>query len=64
MRASFLNVCSRLLLTREAEHCLILGLLDGLLGKGDQWGPAPPLMALAEKHGEVILIALMETPAA
>jgi predicted GNAT family acetyltransferase len=49
------------LLRREAEHCLILGLLDGLRA-GDQWGAAPPLMACAEERDEVTAVALMTPP--
>ncbi|MGB0061238.1 GNAT family N-acetyltransferase, partial [Candidatus Binatus sp.] len=49
------------LLRREAEHCLILGLLDGLRS-GDQWGAAPPLMGLVENSGEVAAVALMTPP--
>jgi uncharacterized protein len=57
----FLERVQPFLLTREAEHCLILGLLDGLIA-GEQWSPAPPLMALAEKDGEVVAVALMTPP--
>jgi hypothetical protein len=49
------------LLKREAEHCLILGLLDGLRA-GEQWGTEPPLMALVENHDEVAAVALMTPP--
>jgi predicted GNAT family acetyltransferase len=57
----FLERVQPFLLAREAEHCLILGLLDGLRA-GAQWGAAPPLMALAEKGGEVAAVALMTPP--
>ena len=40
----FLERVQPFLVTREAEHCLILGLLDGLRS-GEQFGAAPPLMA-------------------
>jgi hypothetical protein len=57
----FLERVQPFLLRRGAEHCLILGLLDGLRA-GEQWGPAPPLMASAEEHGEVTAVALMTPP--
>jgi predicted GNAT family acetyltransferase len=57
----FLDRVQPFLLTREAEHCLILGLLDGLRA-GTQWGPAPPLMASVEARGEVTAVALMTPP--
>lgn len=57
----FLQRVQPFLLTREAEHCLILGLLDGLRA-GAQWGPAPPLMAVAEEDGEVACVVLMTPP--
>src|SRR5579863_6524559 len=57
----FLERVQPFLLRREAEHCLILGLLDGLRS-GDQWGDAPPLMGLVEKHREVTAVALMTPP--
>ncbi len=59
--AQFLDSVRPFLLRREAEHCLILGLLDGLRA-GEQWGSAPPLMGLVEKHGEVAAVALMTPP--
>jgi uncharacterized protein len=57
----FLQRVQPFLLRREAEHCLILGLLDGLR-TGEQWGAAPPLMGLVEKNGEVVAVALMTPP--
>ena len=57
----FLERVQPFLLRREAEHCLILGLLDGLRS-GDQWGAAPPLMGLVENNGEVAAVALMTPP--
>jgi hypothetical protein len=57
----FLERVKPFLLRREAEHCLILGLLDGLRA-GDQWGTVPPLMALVENHDEVAAVALMTPP--
>jgi uncharacterized protein len=57
----FLERVQPFLLKREAEHCLILGLLDGLRA-GYQWGAAPPLMGLVEKSGEVAAVALMTPP--
>src|SRR5258705_13977699 len=45
--AQFLGRVQAFLLRREAEHCLILGLLDGLRA-GENWGAAPPLMGLVE----------------
>lgn len=57
----FLDRVQPFLLEREAEHCLILGLLDGLRA-GYQWGAAPPLMGLVEKSGEVAAVALMTPP--
>ena len=57
----FLERVQPFLLRREAEHCLILGLLDGLRA-GEQWETEPPLMALVENHGEVAAVALMTPP--
>jgi uncharacterized protein len=57
----FLERVQPFLLKREAEHCLILGLLDGLRS-GDQWGPTPPLMALVENRKEVASVILMTPP--
>jgi len=57
----FLERVQPFLLRREAEHCLILGLLDGLRS-GEQWGTAPPLMGLVENHDEVAAVALMTPP--
>jgi predicted GNAT family acetyltransferase len=57
----FLERVQPFLLRREAEHCLILGLLDGLRS-GEQWGAAPPLMGLVESHDEVAAVALMTPP--
>jgi predicted GNAT family acetyltransferase len=57
----FLERIQPFLLRREAEHCLILGLLDGLRA-GEQWGTEPPLMALVENHDEVEAVALMTPP--
>ena len=48
----FLERVQPFLLRREAEHCLILGLLDGLRA-GEQWGTEPPLMAIVEEREEV-----------
>ena len=57
----FLERVQPFLLRREAEHCLILGLLDGLRA-GEQWGTEPPLMAMVENHDEVAAVALMTPP--
>jgi uncharacterized protein len=57
----FLELVQPFLLRREAEHCLILGLLDGLRA-GEQWGTEPPLMASVENHDEVAAVALMTPP--
>jgi predicted GNAT family acetyltransferase len=57
----FLERVQPFLVRREAEHCLILGLLDGLRA-GEQWGAEPPLMAVAEDHGEVAAVVLMTPP--
>jgi uncharacterized protein len=57
----FLERVQPFLLRREAEHCLILGLLDGLRA-GEQWGAEPPLMALVENHDEVAAVVLMTPP--
>jgi predicted GNAT family acetyltransferase len=57
----FLERVQPFLLRREAEHCLILGLLDGLRA-GEQWGTEPPLMALVENHDEVAAVVLMTPP--
>jgi uncharacterized protein len=57
----FLDRVQPFLVRREAEHCLILGLLDGLRA-GEQFGSAPPLMASVEDGGEVKAVALMTPP--
>ena len=57
----FLELVQPYLLRREAEHCLILGLLDGLRA-GEQWGTEPPLMALVENHDEIAAVVLMTPP--
>jgi uncharacterized protein len=57
----FLERVQPFLLRREAEHCLILGLLDGLRA-GEQWGTEPPLMALVENHDEIAAVVLMTPP--
>ncbi len=57
----FLERVQPFLLNREAEHCLLLGLLDGLRA-GHQWGAAPPLLALAEELGEVTAVGVMTPP--
>jgi uncharacterized protein len=57
----FLERVQPFLLDREAEHCLILGLLDGLCG-GERWGSQPPLMALTEDRGQVTGVLLMTPP--
>ena len=57
----FLERVQPFLLRREAEHCLILGLLDGLRS-GEQFGVVPPLMASVEEHGEVAAVVLMTPP--
>jgi predicted GNAT family acetyltransferase len=57
----FLERVQPFLLRREAEHCLILGLLDGLRS-GEQFGTAPPLMASVEERGEVAAVVLMTPP--
>ncbi len=57
----FLELVQPFLLKREAEHCLILGLLDGLRA-GEQWGTEPPLMTLVENHDEVAAVVLMTPP--
>jgi uncharacterized protein len=57
----FLGRVQQFLLRREAEHCLILGLLDGLR-TGEQWGNEPPLMASVENYDEVAAVALMTPP--
>ena len=59
--AEFLERIQPFLLRREAEHCLILGLLDGLRS-GEQFGTAPPLMASVEERGEVAAVVLMTPP--
>jgi predicted GNAT family acetyltransferase len=60
--AEFLERTQSYLLMREAEHCLILGLLDGLRS-GEQWDATPPLMALVEnRHGVVLAVVLMTPP--
>jgi uncharacterized protein len=57
----FLERVQPFLLRREAEHCLILGLLDGLRS-GERWGAGPTLMATVEEHGEVAAVVLMTPP--
>ncbi|MGH7923489.1 MAG: GNAT family N-acetyltransferase [Candidatus Binatus sp.] len=57
----FLERVQPFLVKREAEHCLILGLLDGLRA-GDRWGPATPLMAAVEERDEVTAVVLMTPP--
>jgi predicted GNAT family acetyltransferase len=57
----FLERVQPFLLKREAEHCLILGLLDGLRA-GEQWGTESPLTASVENHDEVAAVALMTPP--
>jgi predicted GNAT family acetyltransferase len=59
--AQFLERTQPFLLKREAEHCLLLGLLDGLRS-GEQWGPTPPLMAMVENRNEVAGVVLMTPP--
>ena len=59
--AQFIERTQPFLLRREAEHCLIFGLLDGLRS-GEQWGPPPPLMALVENRNEVAAVVLMTPP--
>ena len=61
MPAEFLERVQPFLVTREAEHCLILGLLDGLRA-GEQFGSAPPIMASVEERGEVKAVVLMTPP--
>ena len=57
----FLERVQPFLLRREAEHCLILGLLDALRS-GEQFGSAPPLMASVEERGDVVAVVLMTPP--
>ena len=57
----FLERVRPFLLRREAEHCLLLGLLAGLRD-GHQWGAAAPLMAVVEERGEVAAAVLMTPP--
>ncbi|MGC2305125.1 MAG: GNAT family N-acetyltransferase [Candidatus Binatus sp.] len=57
----FLERVQPFLVRREAEHCLILGLLDGLRA-GEQWGTEPPLMASVENRDEVTAVILMTPP--
>jgi predicted GNAT family acetyltransferase len=57
----FLERVQPFLLRREAEHCLILGLLDALRS-GEEIGSAPPLMASVEERGEVAAVVLMTPP--
>jgi uncharacterized protein len=57
----FLKRVQPFLSKREAEHCLILGLLDSLRA-GEQWGTEPPLMAVSEDNGEVAAVVLMTPP--
>jgi predicted GNAT family acetyltransferase len=57
----FLERVQPFLSKREAEHCLILGLLDSLRA-GEQWGTQPPLMAVSEDNGEVAAVVLMTPP--
>lgn len=59
--SQFLECTQPFLMRREAEHCLILGLLDGLRS-GEQWGPAPPLMGLVENRDEIAAVVLMTPP--
>jgi uncharacterized protein len=59
--AQFLERTLPFLLRREAEHCLIVGLLDGLRS-GEQWGASPPLMALVKNRDEVAAVVLMTPP--
>jgi uncharacterized protein len=59
--SEFLERVQPFLLRREAEHCLILGLLDGLRS-GEQWGSQPPLMASVENRDEIVAVALMTPP--
>jgi predicted GNAT family acetyltransferase len=57
----FLERVQPFLLNREAEHCLILGLLDGLCA-GEQWGTAAPLMSVVEERDKVAAVVLMTPP--
>jgi len=57
----FLERVQPFLMRSEAEHCLILGLLDSLRA-GEQWGTEPPLMAVSEDNGEVAAVVLMTPP--
>src|SRR5277367_1305740 len=57
----FLERVRPFLVRREAEHCLILGLLAGLRD-GHQWGAAAPLMAVVEERDEVAAVILMTPP--
>jgi predicted GNAT family acetyltransferase len=57
----FLERVQPFLVRREAEHCLILGLLDGLRS-GEQIGDAPPLMVSVEERGEVAGVVLRTPP--
>jgi predicted GNAT family acetyltransferase len=57
----FLERVQPFLLEREAEHCLILGLLDGL-NAGQQWGAEPPLKAVVEEREAVAAVILMTPP--
>jgi len=57
----FLERVEPFLSKREAEHCLLLGLLHGLRD-GEQWGTAAPLMASVEERGEVAAVVLMTPP--
>jgi len=57
----FLECVQPFLLRREAEHCLILGLLDELRA-GEQLGTEPPLMVSVENHDEVAAVVLMTPP--
>ncbi len=57
----FLDRVRPFLVRREAEHCLILGLLDGLRD-GEQWSTASPLMAVVEERDEVAAAVLMTPP--
>lgn len=59
--ALFVERVQPFLLRREAEHCLILGLLDGLRA-GEQWGDEPPLMASVENQAGVAAVTLMTPP--
>jgi uncharacterized protein len=57
----FLERVQPFLLRREAEHCLILGLLHELQA-GEVWGAVSPLMASVEERGEIAAVVLMTPP--